>query len=1087
MRGPPPSSSAHARNVALHEAGPIVRRGWTWGRALVPNALGRRRRCCPIHLNNSIPISHPSMTLPTRSTMLRDVYKQRERLRAPLQAGEKMAGELAVAKWTTAFDFGIPASDIRGSGPLLPEAPWSAPNGDRSAGEGAGVGESPAPLGLARWTTAPAACDVDFDSDTDIVRERRPGSGPQRSVLPGPHILGICMRVLDKISVPTQRYPREPHVRFESSKYAASSFAPAATANSPLYRNRPLRTADASGHTAQLKSHTSNCSWAIWTLSILSSSTKKACLRSACPIRAPQGPPCMSTSTGEPTTASSASPLVRPTAQTAAADRAAHRLRKTPSRSATGDESKRRSRASPLNACQPQPRDESQLPPVTTPPQPPPARTGTINVPEDSESELLNGRQEQPYNRYRHSDVDYEAKYKADAYGEELGPQARVWNVYNDEAQMADAEMVKGMNGSIDVLLVFAGLFSAVVTTFVAQSSQKLDSDYGKIIASLVYESTRVQRALATGTPIEDIPVSQLSFDSQTQSRGDLWVNGLWFTSLLVSLLTALVSVVAKQWIQQFNSMTGGSPRDHAYARQYRFWSFNRWNVPFIIGCLPVLLTIALLLFFAGLAVYAAPLDSVISLIIIAFSTTTLLLYAATVVMPILVPHCAYRTQIADYILAVRKVIIHLPSWILAICVSLLAYVFNLVGCKSPMRPRFPVHNLHSADLKSREKADIEKRNEFLAASSLRWLCNSSYSVSAVHISAQAFSALPITFRYMQSSEMEPPALDLLSALEKTEPQEVLSSHQKTAERLARAILHLPYAAYHLARSRLWEALTERWGFVTSPQLDAGLRVMLLVRLCGDAGAWGDLTLLIRVRQAVDTSKFSAETAILHPIIWRWLFRMVRAALRCLQSVEGSEEPHEWKSIMEWELKRIRTTINYICPEDKLYQQKPPVSATGDLLGNAAGGLFENASGDLFENTAISLADYAACCSWKEAPQILAENMDKLRGLLSTHMRRVEAERGNKPIDRRRYRLDPRFGYSSGLSPLGSAGQRLRSRSRPEPAPTGLSEGNGNRGDIKTATPDLDTASAAGTSKIPDRIATDGTVGAVYGAGTTHL
>ncbi|KAI5891488.1 uncharacterized protein SCHCODRAFT_02321106 [Schizophyllum commune H4-8] len=97
-RGPPPSSSAHARNVALHAAGSIVKRGRTRGRALVPNALGRRRWSCPLLLNNSISISHPSMTLPTRSTMLRDVHKQGQRLRAPLQAGAKMAGELAVAQ-----------------------------------------------------------------------------------------------------------------------------------------------------------------------------------------------------------------------------------------------------------------------------------------------------------------------------------------------------------------------------------------------------------------------------------------------------------------------------------------------------------------------------------------------------------------------------------------------------------------------------------------------------------------------------------------------------------------------------------------------------------------------------------------------------------------------------------------------------------------------------------------------------------------------------------------------------------------------------------------------------------------------------
>ena len=57
--------------------------------------------------------------------------------------------------------------------------------------------------------------------------------------------------------------------------------------------------------------------------------------------------------------------------------------------------------------------------------------------------------------RYTASGTDYEKKYAPDAYGKELGADARVWRVYNDEAQVADGEMVKELNGTTDVLLVF--------------------------------------------------------------------------------------------------------------------------------------------------------------------------------------------------------------------------------------------------------------------------------------------------------------------------------------------------------------------------------------------------------------------------------------------------------------------------------------------------------------------------------------------------------------------------------------------------------------------------------------------------------
>lgn len=57
--------------------------------------------------------------------------------------------------------------------------------------------------------------------------------------------------------------------------------------------------------------------------------------------------------------------------------------------------------------------------------------------------------------RYTASGTNYEKKYGPDAYGKELGADARVWRVYNDEAQVADGEMVKELNGTTDVLLVF--------------------------------------------------------------------------------------------------------------------------------------------------------------------------------------------------------------------------------------------------------------------------------------------------------------------------------------------------------------------------------------------------------------------------------------------------------------------------------------------------------------------------------------------------------------------------------------------------------------------------------------------------------
>ncbi|KAG6864193.1 hypothetical protein C0993_009264, partial [Termitomyces sp. T159_Od127] len=146
---------------------------------------------------------------------------------------------------------------------------------------------------------------------------------------------------------------------------------------------------------------------------------------------------------------------------------------------------------------------------------------------------------------------DYEAKYHPDKKGDEAKENARVWNVYLDEAESYDMDMIQGFRNNIDGLLVFAALFSAVVTTFVAQTSQSLQPDNVQIIAALLYENIQVLRAAGNRTTIDAIPMATLAPGSRTYSLTDLWVNGLFFTSLALSLSTALLTVLAKQWIQE--------------------------------------------------------------------------------------------------------------------------------------------------------------------------------------------------------------------------------------------------------------------------------------------------------------------------------------------------------------------------------------------------------------------------------------------------------------------------------------------------------------------------------------------------------
>ncbi|KAJ7213001.1 hypothetical protein GGX14DRAFT_312274, partial [Mycena pura] len=200
---------------------------------------------------------------------------------------------------------------------------------------------------------------------------------------------------------------------------------------------------------------------------------------------------------------------------------------------------------------------------------------------------------------------DYKQKYAEDPPYRELVPDARVWLVYNDQSAIFDTEMIVESRDTLDILLLFVGLFSGVLTTFVAQTSQALSPDNTAISNSILLELVALQRAKANGTSFDSIPAADTSF---TVSRNDIWVNGLWFTSLALSLSTALLAVLAKQWLRQYSSFIAGSAHTRALIRQFRYACFDKWGVRLIISLLPTVLHLSLFLFMVGLVLFLFPL-----------------------------------------------------------------------------------------------------------------------------------------------------------------------------------------------------------------------------------------------------------------------------------------------------------------------------------------------------------------------------------------------------------------------------------------------------------------------------------------------
>ncbi|KAK0491496.1 hypothetical protein IW261DRAFT_1556638 [Armillaria novae-zelandiae] len=174
----------------------------------------------------------------------------------------------------------------------------------------------------------------------------------------------------------------------------------------------------------------------------------------------------------------------------------------------------------------------------------------------------------QPTAKKGNDPYNCEDRFPEDLMYEETTLNARVWMTRDD------ANMVEEIRDNVDVLLVFAGLFSAVFTVLIVQTFQNLQIGYAHVSASLLFELLLVQRAIANGSPVETVPISSLNPQTAlVPAVTDVWVNGLWFASLFLSLTTALVTVLMKQWLHHYVVLP---PRERCFLRQYRYLGFQK-------------------------------------------------------------------------------------------------------------------------------------------------------------------------------------------------------------------------------------------------------------------------------------------------------------------------------------------------------------------------------------------------------------------------------------------------------------------------------------------------------------------------------
>ncbi|KAG8754202.1 hypothetical protein FRC14_005297 [Serendipita sp. 396] len=171
-----------------------------------------------------------------------------------------------------------------------------------------------------------------------------------------------------------------------------------------------------------------------------------------------------------------------------------------------------------------------------------------------------------------------------------------IWSLYEKQAIPRDKETLDGCSQNLNGLLVYAGLFSAVLTAFIIESMKLLQEDpYELALGALSAISHQLNN---TNNPVYTRPIFIVPKNAVT-------INGFFFASLICSLLSALAALLTLQWIEAYkDKLTTSNLKQRVLQRHLRYTGFLKWNVPELVAVLPLILLASVFLFLTGLTVW---------------------------------------------------------------------------------------------------------------------------------------------------------------------------------------------------------------------------------------------------------------------------------------------------------------------------------------------------------------------------------------------------------------------------------------------------------------------------------------------------
>ncbi|KAG8949552.1 hypothetical protein FRC04_008485 [Tulasnella sp. 424] len=224
----------------------------------------------------------------------------------------------------------------------------------------------------------------------------------------------------------------------------------------------------------------------------------------------------------------------------------------------------------------------------------------------------------------------------------------RLWKRYQEEAAAYDAHFLEKHNKSLDLVVLCAGLFSAVTGSFIIYLQPSLSQDPNEATQALL---KIIILQLARNTTLTNIQPPTWEGPSESV----IWTQSLLYASLGCFFFGVVGAYSGKHWLGQYR-------KDHVWrnmdewrrSRQEKLDAIHDWHVPTVLGLLPALLLVGILLLGAAMTTMLWSQPKKIAIVVTVMFAVGALAGILMFILSVANPKCPYSTPISE---ASRRII----------------------------------------------------------------------------------------------------------------------------------------------------------------------------------------------------------------------------------------------------------------------------------------------------------------------------------------------------------------------------------------------------------------------------------------------